>query len=245
MSSTKTIAEQLTGLLNLQGIDGKIYGLLRQKNAKPFELQAARETRDRQKQAVSSEEKLLTELQLARKSREIDLETKEGNIKKLQTQLYQVKTNKEYLSFQKEIDLLKADQSLLEEEILKFMEEVDARKKSISEKKGILVGEEAKLAKEEARITQEITQIDQEISLLKEKRKVHIPEVEPPLFVRYEKILAGKEGLAVVPVNEISCLGCHMELPPQVINEVRLQEKVMTCENCARILYAPEAPAES
>ena len=128
MSSTKTVGEQLASLVRLQEVDAKIYVLMRQKNEKPLELEAVRRKRDFQKQLVAAEEKLLTDLQLKRKAKEVDLETKEGTIKKYQVQLYQVKTNKEYQSLQKEIEGLKADNSVLEEEILQFMEQVDQKK---------------------------------------------------------------------------------------------------------------------
>ena len=111
MSSTKTVGEQLLSLLKLQELDARIYQLLRSKSEKPLELEAFRKKRDLQKQWVTGDEKLLTALQVKRKNREGDLESKEGVIKKYQIQLYQVKTNKEYQSLQKEIETLKADNS--------------------------------------------------------------------------------------------------------------------------------------
>ena len=239
MSSTKTIAEQISGLLRLQEVDAKIYELMRQKNAKPYELQGFRAARDQKRQEAAMAERLLTELQLKRKNKEMELETKEDAIKKYQIQLYQVKTNKEYLSLQQEIELLKADKSVLEEDILKIMDEVDVKRAEMSQKKEQLATEESRLATEEVRIAKEIEAIDRELVLLKEKRQTFIPDVERTLFIRYERILVGKDGLALVPVDDYSCLGCHMALPPQVINEVRLQEKIVTCENCSRILYYP------
>ncbi|MBI4436837.1 MAG: hypothetical protein HY590_05470 [Candidatus Omnitrophica bacterium] len=243
MASTKTITEQLTALLHLQEVDAQIYALMRKKNAKPIELQEFQTARDLQKQRLLAEEKLLTELQLKRKDKEVDLETKEGVIKKYQVQLYQIKTNKEYQSLQQEIESLKADNSVLEEEILKIMEEVDQRKAAVASLKEVLAAEEAKLAREQKRIAKEIEEIEEEMASLKEKRQTLVGEVEPHLLSRYERILVAKEGLALVSIDEISCLGCHMELPPQVINEVRLREKIITCENCARILYDTGEPS--
>ena len=123
MSSTKTVGEQLSTLLQLQDLDSKIYTLSREKRSKPLELEILRQTRDTDKQKISVVEKELIELQLQRKNKEIDLETKEGVIKKYQIQLYQIKTNKEYQSLQKEIGTIKADNSVLEEEILQIMED--------------------------------------------------------------------------------------------------------------------------
>ena len=237
MSSTKTVGEQLASLLRLQEIDSKIYVLTRQKKEKPLELEAARKKRDLQKQLLTGEEKLLTELQMKRKAKEVDLETKEGMIKKYQVQLYQIKTNKEYQSLQKEIETLKADGSVLEEEILTIMENVDQKKGDLARQKEILGATEAELAREEKKMAEEIAAIEKELASLQEKRKSLIPEVERKLFEQYDRVLAGKEGLAFVPIEGNSCGGCHMNLPPQVINEVQLQERIIVCENCSRILY--------
>ena len=242
MSSTKTIGEQLASLLRLQEIDAKLYALLRQKKEKPLELEASRKRRDAQKGLLTQQEKGVTELQMKRKTREVDLETKEGAIKKYQTQLYQVKTNKEYQSLQKEIEVLKADNSVLEEEILKLMEEVDQKKGDLLKQKEALAAFEADLARDEKRISDEISAIDKDLAAFKEQRESFVPTVERKLFQQYDRILAAKEGLAVVPIEgDSSCGGCHINLPPQVINEVQLQERVVVCGNCARILYERSA----
>jgi len=57
----------------------------------------------------------------------------------------------------------------------------------------------------------------------------------------YERVLASREGLALVPLVNDSCGGCHMVQPPQVVNEVSLKATLVTCENCNRILYVDES----
>jgi predicted nucleic acid-binding Zn-ribbon protein len=76
-----------------------------------------------------------------------------------------------------------------------------------------------------------------EIKQWEEKRKVYPPNIEPRLLAQYEKILKSREGLAVAPVQHNACGGCHLGLPPQIVNEIHLSDKVIVCESCARILY--------
>jgi hypothetical protein len=80
--------------------------------------------------------------------------------------------------------------------------------------------------------------LEEQTATLSGRRQTLIPEVDPKLLSFYERILVGREGLGMVLIDDTSCLGCHMQLPPQVINEVRLREKMVTCENCSRILYS-------
>ena len=65
--------------------------------------------------------------------------------------------------------------------------------------------------------------------------------VERAALSLYERVLAGREGLALVPLVNKSCGGCHMVQPPQVISEARLNAKLVTCDSCNRILYQDHA----
>ena len=59
-------------------------------------------------------------------------------------------------------------------------------------------------------------------------------------FIPIASYLKGKEGLAMVPVRQNACGGCHLNLPPQVINEIQMKTELVFCESCARILYIEE-----
>ena len=234
----KTIAEQLEVLLRFQDLDAEIYRLNREKNLKPAVLERSRQLLEVQKGRLSAAEKDLRDLQVKRKAKEVDLETKEGQVKKYQIQLYQVKSNKEYASLQNEIAGLKVDNSLLEEEILRLMEEADQKRVQVDQVKQETERLMQVYRQEEERIQKEIEVLEKEMEHLLKRRQAFIPEVDPKLLSRYERILAGRGGMGMAPIDETSCLGCHMQLPPQVINEARLREKIVTCENCSRILYS-------
>ena len=236
----KTIAEQLEILLRFQELDAQIYQLNREKSLKPAILEKSRQQLSAQKGRLEAAEKEFREFQLKRKAKEVELEAREGQVKKYQVQLYQVKSNKEYTSLQTEIAGLKADNSLLEEEILRLMEEMDQKKGLVDRAKQELDQLTQAYRQEESRIQKEVEALEKEIEQLSQRRQTFIPEADPKLLSRYERILVGREGVGMVPIDETSCLGCHMQLPPQVINEVRLREKIITCENCSRILYSKD-----
>ena len=128
-------SSQIGTLINLQKIDTQIYALCREKEEIPRMFEKLKEIAEEEKLKIKDAEDDLKALQVKRKDKEIDLASKEENIKKLQTQLFQIKTNKEYTAMQKEIEGLKADNSVLEEEILLMMEEQDKAKKEIDDVK--------------------------------------------------------------------------------------------------------------
>lgn len=231
------INEQIKTLLELQKIDAEIYRLKAEAEALPVGQKKIEHELEKKKTSLRAAEEALKGFQLKQKEKEIDLQTREEKIKKLQSQLYQLKSNKEYTAMELEIKGLKADKSLLEEEILRLLDAVDQNKTETAKEKEIFSGEEKK-AKEALDLLKKVgDEIGQKSSEFAGKRKAYLPNLDPKLLAQYERILKKREGLALVPVRNSSCGGCHMGLPPQVVNEIQLQEKLVVCESCARILY--------
>ena len=235
--TTVSIADQLKTLVELQKLDGEIYRLRRILNTQPALAAGLKETQAQRTQGLQAAEARAKSLELKRNQLETELGSKEQQVKKLQVQLYQVKTNKEYSALQLEIEGNKADKSVLEEEILKLMEEVDRAKAQVASEKQQLKTQEGELKVRLDQIEQESQKIKGAIEQLQGARAALVPKVDPKVLNQYERILERKEGSALVPVRGDACSGCHMVLPPQAINEVLTNTRLIPCESCARILY--------
>lgn len=233
----KSIKEQIGLLIGLQAIDSQIYALSREKAYMPGRLKSIDEMLESKKAGIKQAEEDLKNIQVKLKEKEVSLQQKEDQIKKLQTQLYALKTNKEYSTMLTEIEGIKADNSLTEEAIIKFMDEIDLAKKKILKEKELFKAEEADVQKEKEKINARAGEIDSGLSELNEKRNSIVPDIEKKVISRYEKILKNKDGLAIVHIEDGSCGGCHMNLPPQVISDVKLREDIIICDSCLRILY--------
>ena len=235
------MTDQLELLKRLQGIDGELYRLRRQLEDKPRELERVESDVAAQDARVKAVDARLKALQLSQKEKEVELQTRETSVKKLQGQLFQVKTNKEYSALQHEIETLKTDNSLLEETILKNFDAIDQAGKERQQEQKRLAEVQERLRVERARIERESATIQEQMTQLEQARKVVVPELRPEVLTRYERVLGMREGLALVPLVHESCGGCHRRLPPQVINQVYLKADLVTCESCNRILYFDEA----
>jgi len=238
--STVDLKAQLLSLVNLQKLDSEIYALNNEKAAKPLEIKAIEEAFEVKKQNLAQLEKNSLEQQKQRKERELELASNAEAIKKLQGQLYSLKTNKEFQTMLQQIADTKADGSLIEEKILLSFEESDKIKAQI-EQENIRLKEEEKLFLEQKRKDQiSVNEIDERMNQLRVQRQQIIPGIEPNMLSEYERILSSRGGLAIVPVAENSFVGCHMLVPPQVINMIRMYDHVVTCETCNRIFYIAE-----
>lgn len=182
-------------------------------------------------------EKMLKDIQLKLKEKELELSQKEMQIKKLDGQLSQVKTNKEYAALQQEIASLKADNSLLEEGIIHILDEVEAAKdETRKEKEKVALVTKSFQDKDNELVTQE-KNLQGRLVDLKKQREEAVTQLPPELAELYNRIVVKKQGLALAAVNGEVCAACQMQLRPQLINEIRLGEQIIVCENCSRILY--------
>jgi predicted nucleic acid-binding Zn-ribbon protein len=234
------LEEQIKLLVEAQALDSQILKLERELTEIPQRIKNIDDAFKAKMANLKSLEDKVKALQLKRKEREGDLETKEGMIKKYQTQMYQVKTNKEYTALQEEIARVKADNSIIEEDIIKLLDQVDIENQNISKEKEVLKSEEAKSAVEKKALEEDKVRIKNELEVLKAQRAELVGKIDKDILKKYERILKNRDGLAVVPVANESCQGCFRILPPQVINEIRMKQGLIVCENCARILYIEE-----
>jgi len=231
------IKEQIRSLIDLQAIDSQIYHLKRESQERPQQITELQKNFEDKKNHLKTIEDKTKESQVKRKEKELELATKEENIEKSQVQLYQIKTNKEYQAKLVEMEGLKADKSVLEESIIKFLDETDAAKAEIEKEKANLSEEEKKFNQQKKEIEDRIREIAEQLHQLEAKRNQLIPNVDKKILSQYERILTNRDGLALVPVKDNSCQGCFMNVPPQVINEIKMKDRLVICEVCTRILY--------
>ena len=235
------MSELIESLRKLQAVDAELYRLRNEQQQKPLLLERSQQLLAEEQAKAQSLEARLKASQIQHKAHELELLTQEANLKKLQAQLFQVKTNKEYTAMQHEIDQSKADVSLLEEEIIRVLDAIDQAKREFEAQAARVAQQHARAQAEEARIQAELQAIQSQIAQLERQRHTLTPSVRSEVLAVYERVLANRDGLALVPLVKDSCGGCHMVQPPQVINQVALGTKLVTCESCNRILYLEEA----
>lgn len=231
---------QLASLIKLQAIDTQIYKLKNEKDMLPQEIKALESAFEEKKRSLENLEKISLDFQKQKKDNELELKSKEEGIIKLQGQLYQLKTNKEYSAMLQQIADTKADISVVEDKILQLFDQLDKVKTDTEKEKDRLKAEESKVGGEKKRIEERIKEIDARISELDANRKQIIPGIDVKLFSDYERILFNRDGLAIVAARNNSCQGCNMFVSAQTINLIKMYEHIITCETCNRMLYIEE-----
>jgi len=170
----------------------------------------------------------------------------QSNIKKYETQLNEVKNNREYDAISKEVEIQGLDIQVSEKKIREFgfeivtktqvyekaLADLEARKSDLDAKKAEL-----------GTITAETEKEENELTAQAEKAKAGIDE---RLLIAYTRLRGNaKNGLAVVTIQRDSCSGCFNQIPPQRQSDIRQRKKIIVCEHCGRILVDEQMALEA
>jgi predicted nucleic acid-binding Zn-ribbon protein len=242
----QTVEEKLKALYELQTIHTKIDKIRQVRGELPMEVAdleddvAGLETRI---QKIKNE---LDDLEDDIVTRKNLIKDSQSNIKKYETQLNEVKNNREYDAISKEIEIQGLDIQVSEKKIREFgyeiatktqvyekaLAELDARKADLDAKK-----------EELGTITSETEKEENDLQTQAEKAGKNI---EDRLLIAYNRLRNNaKNGLAVVTIQRDSCSGCFNQIPPQRQSDIRQRKKIIVCEHCGRILVDEQMAMEA
>jgi predicted nucleic acid-binding Zn-ribbon protein len=242
----QTVEQKLKALYDLQTIHTKIDKIRQIRGELPMEVAdleddvAGLETRI---QKIKSE---LDDLEDDIVTRKNLIKDAQANTKKYETQLNEVKNNREYDAISKEIEIQGLDVQVSEKKIREFGFEI-ATKTQVYEK--ALADLEARKSDLDAKkdelgtITAETEKDESELTAQADKAVVTIDE---RLLIAYNRLRQNaKNGLAVVTIQRDSCSGCFNQIPPQRQSDIRQRKKIIVCEHCGRILIDEQMALEA
>jgi uncharacterized protein len=234
---------QLPILIDLQTIDLRVLEVKDRERKLPALLQSSetpfQEARA-QAQALANE---LETLNKDRRDRERDLDAHEAHVGKLRIRLMELKTNKEYQAHLFEIEMANKKKGLIEEQILTLMERIEQNQRAAKEFEDKALELERVFTQEKARVGMMASGFDKELGQLAQKRQQMIEGLDKKLLARYDKLKAARKDVAIVPIRNGICAGCRLQLPPQLLAEVKRSGDLQSCSYCHRILYWEGEPA--
>jgi uncharacterized protein len=233
-SPTETSISQLAAL---QEIDRQ----QREKSALVQELEAAVAASDsqlaKQREITAAIQTERDGVEARRRGLEAQLYDEEAKMKDRRMRLNRVRNEKELQALRREIELSKEANQQIEEEVLRLLESVEALNASAAEAERALADLEAGAVTKTAEHRTRIEQLRGEVTREHDVRAQMAAALDRSLLQKYEQIFKRRGGTAVVEVRNGTCLGCHMNLPPQFYNELQSSRDVRLCPNCHRILF--------
>ncbi len=231
----------LATILKLQQIDLSINDCLRKEEELPRRILTLEDEIASRQKEMELEKGKLTELLKSKKEAEAEVELMRGKIAHYKDQLLSVKTNKEYAALLKEIDAAQKKVDGIEERIIGFLIEVDEHNAHIKKIESWFQSEKSKLLAEKATLESELAQTRVARSGFESKR-VEVEAILPETVRHTYSRVRALRGGALAEARDEFCMECHVRLRPQVYNDIRNNNQLITCDSCYRILYYDGPP---
>lgn len=228
--------DQLKLLEELQRHDARLQEHEAGVKALPEKLQLLKRDLDKVEGMLSLERQNLADTEKFRRDLEGQLKVDEANISKAKAKLAQVRTGKDYMAAQREMEATRKMTGEREEEILKLIEAIEVSKKSIDAHEKDVAELRAHVAREEEATNAKVAELTASVAGEHAERDLIAAKVKPDILKKYGTIRI-RRGLAVVPVVKGVCQGCHMSIPPQLFNILQRAVTIETCPTCNRIIY--------
>lgn len=227
----------LEDLIALQEVEIEIFKAEDGLRELPKEVSEIQSIITARKRSLDSADEEIASYEERKAPLEVELKENQALLDAADARIKRIKTNKEYLAMQREIDLAKKRKADLEEQVLTIMEKIE---KKTSERERIRTSFETDkviLDEKMGKLNTLMKELDAVLAEYKGKDDRLRKIVDKSLLSKYDRIKQSKKGLAVVECFEGVCRGCHMHIQPQLFNELIRGDRLINCPACQRILY--------
>ncbi len=237
--------EHLKNLIRLQELMLAVENLEERIAAVPAEVARLEKDLLAMQDEVKAARARLDDLQKDRRRLESDLMGVEAKIQKYQSQLLEIKTNKEYQAMLTEIESCRSERTALDEKILLEMEEGDRRDEEFRALEKRLDERERETREGKRRLDEQVAGMRREKEALEKERESLAASIPGHFLEPFTRVARQRKGLALVAVRDELCGGCHVRVMPKLIQQVRRATALIACDSCKRYLYVPEDAGEN
>jgi len=231
------LKEKLLTLISLQECDSQLVKLSAKKTRLPEKILKMEESFLVFKENTEQNKKKLAQIRAQRAEYEADIKKTNDSVIKTRERLLEVKNNKEYQAMLKEIETAEKTKGDIETKIIVLMEEMEKIVVLVKQDDETLQQATVKYEEEKKAIEDELNAVDTDSAIWMEKKSALQKLLPEALLSQYEKIKKRNNGIGVISVWKAVCSGCHMNIPPQLYNELQRSNNLLNCPNCSRIMY--------
>jgi uncharacterized protein len=231
------VHSELEQLLILQDREQKIRQIRNEMGTVPLQ----RKSLEAQLAATSAQVEALRQrarqVEIDRKKLELDVGTRAESIARLKTQQYQTRKNDEFQAIGHEIERYENEIRKIEDDELELMVLGDKLKAELTEEEKKASAVKDSIARQTADLDEKSKALDAQLQGLTKERSELAEKIDEDLLALFEGLFKSKGDAAVVAVEHGVCTGCHMKVTTATAARVKAGKEIVSCENCARILY--------
>ena len=229
--------QNLSPLIELQKLDLRIMEISDQRRRIPERLQAVETPLREAKQSLQDTSAAMESSVKERRAHEKDVEAQDAHTDKMRARLSELKTNKEYQAHLFELQMANKKKSEIEDRVLACMEKIEQLQQAAKEAQDKVRAAEQVFTKEKQVLDELSNRLAAELAELELQHRDRSANVEPALLARYAKLKASRKDQPLAAIKGGMCAGCRLQIPPQLVAEVKRSQDLHTCPYCHRMLY--------
>ncbi|MCX8052518.1 MAG: C4-type zinc ribbon domain-containing protein [Armatimonadetes bacterium] len=231
--------EQLSALYELQGLDITIGRI----KARLSALSGARDLKDkleRARPALEAAEKALHVVETELKDNELRLKSIDEKRATFEKRLYsgEVTNPKELSAIEKEIEMLKSQQSQLDGRTLELYDQVEKARSEARVARDNVETLEKQIAEAIEKESAEKVALERQLAETISRREEVAPKItDKALLTRYETVRRKTGNTGIARVIQGKCEGCRISVTPFIARSLQQDKEYVSCESCGRILF--------
>jgi predicted nucleic acid-binding Zn-ribbon protein len=229
--------QNLSPLIELQKLDLRIMEISEQRRRIPERLQAVEAPLREAKQLLADTSAAMDASVKERRAHEKDVEAQDAHTDKMRARLSELKTNKEYQAHLFELQMANKKKSEIEDRVLACMEKIEQLQQVAKDAQDKVRAAEQVFTKEKQVLDELDGRFAAELAELESQHRDRSANVEPALLARYTKLKASRKDQPLAAIKGGMCAGCRLQIPPQLVAEVKRSQDLHTCPYCHRMLY--------
>jgi uncharacterized protein len=226
----------LQRLIELEKIDKEALRLTEEVASLPRRVAAIEAKLAEHKAAVEQAKARVKGNEASRRQNEADIKGFQEKIAKYRSQSSSVKTNDEYRALMHEVEFAEKQISACEDKILELMIGLENDEKALKVAEAELKTEAADVEKEKAEARVRTAEDEKLLAGLKGKRDELRAGVDYSALAHYDRVMRQRKS-ALAEARDQKCMACFVMVRPQIWQEIRTNEQIITCNSCGRILY--------
>ena len=238
------IQEQINILIEVQDVEADILQSDRHIDALSNEAVSLDRTIEEREAQVAAEKAALSELKKGYRELESESKTNSDMIVKSNEKLRAVKTNKEYQSILKEIEDVRKRNGGIEDRMIEHLDAIESAEAAVKTQETELAEVTEVCRQKKESLSAQAQRERQTIETLTAKKATIGAKADPKVIAVLEDVKKKVRGKAVVPAQQATCMGCHMNIPAQLFNELQRFDELRFCPHCHRIIYWKEKDSE-
>ena len=227
----------VTKLLALQKVDQEISSLTKDILSLPAEEAKRKKRLDELDRVAAEWRARVTKNELDSRALEKAIKGSDDEIKKLNERLNVVRNNAEYQATLFQIEAVRKDRDVMQEECLKLLEQLETLRPEVAAGETAVAAEQKVLDEFLAEAEQLRSSRAGAIAEVRGRRKLMSEGIPEDLLHEYDGLFKTRDGIAVCPVDNSYCQGCYNKITMNDTARLLGKSAPVRCGSCQRILY--------